>query len=200
MSTDESFESELSENLQNEGASELTNEDSEEEPPVSEAKPPTKQKRTRKTAKPAEKVRTKRGESSSERSFKLVSGSIICEGDSPVVDDLKVSSLQKHGKNPMQAGKKIFTSICRATGVTDRGLSYIYSIEEITPGRTSKQFSYHGVKEKLTEPRTIKRGDSSYAAKYESKVRSHKQEKRVPVVVSEQPVVKKPSSKRGRKK
>jgi len=131
----------------------------EESESVDEPPPPKK-----KSSKPTERV------------FKLVSDSIISQGNSPEIDPSKLTKGggRYTGKNPMQAGKKAFTKIYRASGVSDKKLSYVFSIQEVTSGGGSKVFTYIGVREKLQNPKTVSRGDSSYAVNYTSTVKAYR--------------------------
>lgn len=104
------------------------------------------------------------------RHFRVQVGSIVPQDGSPAVD---VANLSAKGgnyisKTPMQAAKKAFTKIAKASGVTgDGSVSYQFTMEESTRGSAKKSFTYVGVSSKLEVPTVISKKDTKTGAPIE---------------------------------
>jgi hypothetical protein len=114
--------------------------------------------------------------SDAHRNFKIVFDSIIALDGSPAIDPESLSAKGGRfwGKGPIQASKKAFSKIARASGKEE--CSYQYSIIETTRGRGSKKFSYIGKWYKLKEPSQIKKKDSVVNIYHRSEVRAYREE------------------------
>ena len=72
----------------------------------------------------------------------------------------------------MQAAKKAFTQIHKASG--EDQCIYVFAIQETTPGKPEKTFTYCGAREKLDEPQDVSKGDSSFQVNFSTTVRAHR--------------------------
>jgi len=115
-----------------------------------------------------------RNPNSSARSFEVLLDKITPEVGSPAIniDELSSKDCRYTGKNPMQAAKKAFTRICKASSVDN--CAYIFTIQESTAGKTNKMFIYRGVREKLDKPLDVSKGDSSFQVNFSTTVRSYR--------------------------
>ncbi len=74
-----------------------------------------------------------------------------------------------HGRGPGQAALKAFNWYCRKTGLS--ACKRRFSIEEITRGKSHKQFHYVGSRKQLCPPKEIERQGKPYLVHYESSIR-----------------------------
>lgn len=141
----------------------------------------------------------------SKRHFRVQVGSILPQDGSPVVD---VANLSAKGGNyisrtPMQAAKKAFTKIAKASGVTgDGSVSYQFTMEESTRGSAKKAFTYIGVSSKLEVPTVISKKDTKTGAPIEITVNRGTTVKAVRLPKAEKPATpaKAPRAPRGKGK
>jgi len=105
------------------------------------------------------------------RQFRLCIGSI-----SPACSFEPKAGTTVKGRTPMQAAKKIFTQICRASGEGEH--SYSFSIIDIE--NEAKEFRYSGERTKLESPETIKKnnGMTSYEIYFKNVVKAVKNSKK----------------------
>lgn len=73
---------------------------------------------------------------------------------------------------PSGAARKAFNAYCRKNK-KDK-LKARFEVQEVTRDSNNKTYAYNGERKKLNPPRTIKRGDTEYQVKYETKVKSAK--------------------------
>lgn len=106
---------------------------------------------------------------STKRHFKINTDSIEPEIDPST---LSAGGGRFSGATPMQAAKKAFTQICRASGEGEH--EFIFSITESTRGKGSKQFTYRGIRTKLDVPNTVKKDGNSFNINYDSNVKAYK--------------------------
>lgn len=74
-----------------------------------------------------------------------------------------------HGSSPLQAAKKAFNQHCRSNKL--KTCKESFTIEEITRGGSDKQHHYRGERKKLSKPKEVTRGDTTYTVEYETTVR-----------------------------
>lgn len=105
------------------------------------------------------------------RQFRLCVGSI-----SPSCSFEPKAGTTVKGRTPMQAAKKIFTQICRASGEGEH--SYSFSIIDIE--NEAKEFRYSGERTKLESPETIvkNKGNTSYEIYFKNIVKAVKSAKK----------------------
>lgn len=147
--------------------------------PVKSA-PKTVKKPSRVTKTAPKKVESEeQPESSSKRHFQVIADSI----DPPIdLEKLSASGGRYGGKAPCQAAKKAYNKFVRNGAknndddddVNEDGMLdvYTFSIKEITRGSPGRVFSYTGYRQLLEEPREIKRGETTYFVRYDTKVKS----------------------------
>nr|QBK87245.1 MAG: hypothetical protein LCMAC201_01470 [Marseillevirus LCMAC201] len=73
-----------------------------------------------------------------------------------------------HGRGPGQAALKAFNWYCRKSGL--QSCKRRFSIEDITRGRSRKQFHYVGTRKQLAVPKIIERDGENYLVQYSSKI------------------------------
>jgi len=127
---------------------------------------------------PVKKVAAKTTTEKPKRYFKIVLTEIVPQGSSPPIntENLSAGGGRYVGKNPMQAAKKAFTRISKASadGKSKKECSYVFSIAETTQTSAKKTFVYIGVRRELDEPQQVTKGDTTYPIRFESKVSSYK--------------------------
>jgi hypothetical protein len=93
------------------------------------------------------------------RTFKIVK-----IADKEVVDEGRY-----HGSSPLQAAKKAFNQHCRNNKA--KTCKKTFTVQEITRGGGSKEYHYRGERKKLSSPKEITRGDTTYKVEYETTVK-----------------------------
>lgn len=92
------------------------------------------------------------------RSFRIVT----------IDNNAQVGDGTYHGRGPGQAALKAFNWYCRKTDL--KTCNKRFTIEEITRGKTRKQFHYVGSRSKLSPPKTVIRRGAEYIVQYKTSV------------------------------
>jgi hypothetical protein len=91
-----------------------------------------------------------------QRTFKIVK-----------LDGKAVEDEGRYHGSPQQAAKKAFNQQCRKKGL--KLCKKKITVQEITKGGGSKEYTYLGERRKLSEPKEVSRGNSTYTIEYETK-------------------------------
>ena len=131
----------------------------------SEEETPAKGK-TRRAKKDAENA-----EDNSKRHFRINVNSIV---PAIPVENLSANGGRFSGNTPMQAAKKAFTQIARASGQEES--SFSFSVVESTSGSSGKEFHYQGSRSRLAEPQFINKAGTQIPINFKNEVKSRKVE------------------------
>jgi hypothetical protein len=155
---------------------EVVEEEVEEEKPAKKAKAP--KAKSSKAEKSAPSDEEEEADGSGRRSFRLILDSV----NPPVHFKPKKRKDGKEGKEydggrfkgkgPMQAAKKTFTQIARASEMEHP--EHTFTIVETTAGSNKGTFSYIGTQIDLDEPQKIEKSTVNFNVKYRRIVKSYK--------------------------
>lgn len=76
------------------------------------------------------------------------------------------------GPTPMQAAKKAFTQLCRASNVDPdtQDISFDFILIDKTEGSANNRFRFRGSRRRLAEPQTISKGGQTFEIRYQNQV------------------------------